>query len=271
MTNIIRQQPIWLPTGNPDTTNIASADFNAQGGQPASLMQEFDYNDRVYQRVQLDSGATSATPVGVVAANQLAYWKDKSAGLVTNDRRFGIGGAATAGWANFVAGVFRSAVTAGYYTDIIKDGKAINILDGGNTFAVGEAVFAENDSAAAADRVAVGTAPGYQQSGVARGAASGGIVSVDVALADTPLGGWMAAATVTNQKQNNVAGNRRQIIAQSIVFASNGDTWATGLKQIDSISLTPTTNTAYGFTVSGGTITLVAAGGLTFRGLVTGY
>ncbi len=81
----------------------------------------------------------------------------------------------------------------------------------------------------------------------------------------------MAAATVTNQTQNNVAGNRRQVTATSIVFASASDTWATGLKEVETIMLTPTTGTAFGFTVSGGTITLVAVGGLTFRGSVQGY
>lgn len=85
----------------------------------------------------------------------------------------------------------------------------------------------------------------------------------------------MAAATVTNRRQNNVPGNRRKIYADSIVFAANGDTWATGLRQINEINLTPTTNTAFGFTVgtgaNAGTITLVSGGALTFRGSVEGY
>src|SRR5437867_1619783 len=84
---------IWLPTGNPDTTNITPTDFGtsattaAMGGQPGSLGIRFEAGtpSNAYQRVQLDSGATSATSVGVVAANQLAYWKDKSKYLVTND------------------------------------------------------------------------------------------------------------------------------------------------------------------------------------------
>ena len=80
----------------------------------------------------------------------------------------------------------------------------------------------------------------------------------------------MAAATITNQRQNNVAGNRREVFADSVAFAANADTWATGLKTINSINLTPTTNTAFGFTVSAGTITLVSGGALTFRGGVEG-
>lgn len=83
----------------------------------------------------------------------------------------------------------------------------------------------------------------------------------------------MAAATVTGRRQNNVPGNRRQIIATSVVFATGGDTWATGLKFIETISLTPTTNIAPAFTVgtgsSAGTLTCVTAG--TYRGSVTGF
>lgn len=80
----------------------------------------------------------------------------------------------------------------------------------------------------------------------------------------------MPAATVTNPQQQSIQGDLASIGADSIVFANNGDTWDTGLKSIRSISLTPTTNVAFGFTVSGGVITLVAASGLTFRGEVRG-
>lgn len=77
----------------------------------------------------------------------------------------------------------------------------------------------------------------------------------------------MAAATVTNQRQNVVVGNRVMINADTVTFASNGDTWDTGLNSINAIQLTPTTEEAYGFTVSGGTITLVdASAPITFRG-----
>ena len=180
MPNSVRQQTIWLPTGSPDTTNITSADFNGLGGQPGQLGVAFDYEDRTYQRVQLDSGVVSANPSGVVAANQVAFWKSKDNYIVTNDRRQAIGGAATNSYANFVAGIFRLAATAGNYIDILKKGDNIPCADGGNSFAVGEMVFAELDSVAAVNRVAVGTAVAYQRIGIARGAASGGNVNVDV-------------------------------------------------------------------------------------------
>lgn len=178
---------IWLPTGNPDTTNISSADFNSMGGQPGSLGIKFEAGNpaRTYQRVQLDSGATAATPAGAVAANQLAYWKDKSAYIVTNDSRFSMGGSgAGGGYRQYVAGVFRLAATAGYYIDICKRGLNIPVADGGNTFVAGDTVIAEADTtAAAANSINVGTAITSQVLGIARGAQSGGSVNVDLDIA----------------------------------------------------------------------------------------
>lgn len=81
----------------------------------------------------------------------------------------------------------------------------------------------------------------------------------------------MAEATVTGRQQNVVLGSLRRVGANSIVFANNGDTWTIpGVKGIREINLTPTTNTAFGFTISANVITLVAAGGLTFRGGIVG-
>ena len=77
----------------------------------------------------------------------------------------------------------------------------------------------------------------------------------------------MAAATVTNRRQNQVFGGLRAIFADSVAFAANGDTWTVpGVKRISTIDLTPTTNASYGFTVSGNVITLVSGGAVTFLG-----
>lgn len=80
----------------------------------------------------------------------------------------------------------------------------------------------------------------------------------------------MPAATVTGSQQVSYEGDQVYIGADSIVFANTADTWDTKLKQVNAIDLTPTTNASFGFTVSGGIITLVAAAGLTFRGGVKG-
>jgi hypothetical protein len=190
MPNSSNQQTIWTPQGTPDETNISVADWDSVAGQRGQLGVTHDYNSRMYQRVKLDSGATSATPTGAVAANDIAFWRFQGDSAVqpytvTNDRRFAMNlGVATAAYANFVAGVFRMAVTAGHYCDILVKGSNIPVADGGNTFAAGELVFAELDSAAAVDRVGVGTYPSYLALGRARGAAAGGFVNVDI---DIPL------------------------------------------------------------------------------------
>ena len=175
---------IWLPTGNPETTNITPTDFNSMGGQPGDLGLAFEAGNpsRSYQRVQLDSGATAATPAGVVVAGDLMYWKDKSVYLVTNDSRFAMNGASAAGaFRNYAAGVIRLAATAGNIVDIVQRGQSVPCADGGNTFTAGETVFAENTTTdSALDRTAVGTYPGVTVLGIARGAAANGLVNVDL-------------------------------------------------------------------------------------------
>ena len=185
---------IWLPTGNPDTTNIAAADFGptattvGMGGQPGSLGIRFEASppDRAYQRVQLDSGATASTSVGVVAANQLAYWKDKSQYIVTNDvaqanaaNMQGIA-MANSGFRNFVAGVFRSAVTAGRYIDILQRGRNINVKTTGTVNAGDTVVSDTSTSAAQGVAVTAGTAPTCKVVGIASVAAAANIAQVDV-------------------------------------------------------------------------------------------
>lgn len=77
----------------------------------------------------------------------------------------------------------------------------------------------------------------------------------------------MAAATTTGLQKRRVLGDVRYVGYDSIAFAANGDTWTIpGINHVDAIQLTPTTNTAFGFTISANVITLVSGGALTFRG-----
>lgn len=191
MPNSSRQQTIWLPTGNPDTTNISSTDFTALGGQPGQLGMEFEYNSRRYQRVQLDSGVTVSTPTGVAAANQLAFWKSKSGGpgagyIVTNDRRQALGfSGGLDGYRNQVAGIIRNAATAGNYIDVLKAGDNIPVASDGNG-ANGDLAVAEAGAAARVTSVNAGTAPGVVRVGVIRGAAVANVINVDVDIPDVP-------------------------------------------------------------------------------------
>lgn len=196
MPNSSRQQTIWLPSGNPDTTAISSADFTALGGQPGQLGMEFEYNSRRYQRVQMDSGATVATAVGLPAANQLAYWKSKggSAGagyIVTNDRNQALGfSGGNDGYRNQVAGIIRQSLTtaqvaASTYVDILKAGDNIPVASDGSGASGGVAV-AEAGTAARVTAVTAGTAPTCIPVGVIRGAAVANVINVDVDIPDTP-------------------------------------------------------------------------------------
>lgn len=179
-----RSQPIWLPTNDPETTNISPEDFNAMGAQAGSLGAKFNYNSSVFQRVRLDSGVNSANPSGVVSEGQLAFWKNKDEFLVTNDRRqcmatLGLEMVTSGAYRKYVAGFFRSALTAGHYVDILKKGVNVPCAESGN-FTVGVGVVAGNNETASVVGVALGTAPAYQRLGVARGVDSGGFVNVDV-------------------------------------------------------------------------------------------
>ena len=98
----------WVPQGTPLQTNSPTP-FFAPGEIGCAFNDQNTGNS--YLRVQLDSGATSATPVGPVVAGQLAYWKNQASAIVTNDSRFADVG--PSGAINRVAGIFATAVTAG--------------------------------------------------------------------------------------------------------------------------------------------------------------
>ena len=181
MPNQNRMGTVFVPSGSPDTVNY-SPEY-----APGERGLAYDYNDKAYQIVQLDSGATAATPTGIPAVNQLAYWRDKDRYVVTNDRRFAMNlGIGTAAYQNFVAGVIRNAATPGNIIHILQRGDNIPMLDGGNTFAAGESIIAEADAVGAVDRIALGTAVTFRPLGIARGAAANGVVNVDIDIPNIP-------------------------------------------------------------------------------------
>lgn len=144
-----------------------------------------DTAGRGWQCVQLDSGAVAANGVGVVAAGQLAFWKDKTNYIVTNDFRQAIG--ASTGCRNEVAGVFQVAVTAGYFCYVQNRGKSVNavVLKSASPNK-GDWVVADNTaSSAQADIVAIGTAPTVQPIGKANASGSS-VTTIGVDL-DVPI------------------------------------------------------------------------------------
>lgn len=190
MPNTNRDQTLYIQTGNPDTWSLAPETTTST---PSSVVRRvmgelgkaYDANDHTYQRVQLDSGATASNAVGVVAANQLAFWKDRANYIVTNDKRFALFGGIANSFGNNVAGIFRSAVTAGYYCDILIRGRKIPVTSTANLAAGMQAVADVTASTAYADGpIAVGVAITYLPIGVcvttSTGAAGTAYVDVDI-------------------------------------------------------------------------------------------
>lgn len=178
----------YMPQGTPDKTNAPT---------PAYASGEIGcaFNDQTtggaYLRARLDSGATSATAIGIVAAGQLAFWKDQSAALVTNDKnQCDVG---PSGAINRVAGIFQLAVSTApgindstgnpvtYYTDLVIQKRAYPVL--ATTALIGAA--ATVDTTASTNRVlfttGVNTAPVSQSIGVfASSTITNGLAPVDV-------------------------------------------------------------------------------------------
>jgi len=180
MPNQNRVQTQYVISGNPDTVNAASAYFDGQIGQ------SIDVNDREYQFVQLDSGATASTATGVVAANQLAYWHDRSQYIVTNDSANALLSQTASSFRNNVAGVFRNAVTAGNYCFVLQQGRAITVKEAGSATAGMLLVCDTSTTAAQTLGVAINTAPPAQLLGVCRVATSGSTCTADLSIAGIP-------------------------------------------------------------------------------------
>lgn len=162
-----RIQNPYMPNGTPDLTNSPSP-YYAPGEVGCA------FNDQntggSYLRAQLDSGATSATAVGVVAAGQLAFWKDQSQAIVTNDKNqcdLGPSGAV-----NRVAGIFQTAVSTApnvkdaignptmYMCDLVIQKRAYPVAATG-TILIGTALIADTtaNTARGISQSTVTTAP----------------------------------------------------------------------------------------------------------------
>jgi len=166
----------YVRNSDPDNVNEAVPPY-----RPSDLGTKSIIDGVQRQKVQLDTGATSATPVGAQAAGMLAYWKDRVAGIVTTDQRFApqnIQG---------VAGVFTCAVTPGNQT-FIKNGRTrnVSVLGVGTSWVATDQVVSDTlaNNTAKGARVAAGTAPTSLLIGYATGPAVAGVVPVDLELPD---------------------------------------------------------------------------------------
>lgn len=180
-----RMRTIYYGTQTFSTFNVSSL---YKPGELGNIAVDVSANRRG-QLVQLDSGCTASTATGVVAAGQLAFWKDKNKALVTNDAlQANAVNAPAGGWGNagnqtldarnFVAGIFQNAATAGYYTIILQrtDAQAGFPVKVTGTPNAGDLLVANTGTAADAAGVNAGTAPTCLVIGTVVGAVSGGKV-----------------------------------------------------------------------------------------------
>ena len=182
MPNTNSYQPFYVgQAASPDTYQELGAGYAA-----GELGTTGDWNDRSYQRVFLDSGATSATPAGAVAANQLAYWKQRSTYTVTNDSRFGLLGGTASSFRNNVAGVFRAAIVAGSACFVLQRGRHINVKEVGSATPGMTLIGSTSTTAADALGVAINTAPNCLTLGVVVTATASNVAVADVDIAPIP-------------------------------------------------------------------------------------
>jgi hypothetical protein len=179
----------FMPQGTPDKTNSPTP-FYAPGEIGAAFNDQSTQGS--YLRAKLDSGATSSTAVGAVAAGQLAYWKDQAAGIVTNDKnQCDVG---PSGAINRVAGIFQLAVTAApgvngtdgnpiqYVCDLVIQKRAYPVSASGS-FTIGTYAIADTtaNTARVIGQATVTTAPVSQVIGVVASATvTNNLVPVDV-------------------------------------------------------------------------------------------
>lgn len=191
MPNANRIMSPYIQSGNPDTDyqtgtynpSTPGANIPYAGGDIGNAI---DLNDKAYQKVYLDSGATSGTPAGAVAATQLAYWKDRQNYIVTNDSRFALLTNTALSFRNNVAGLFRAAVPAGSFCWVLQRGRAVSVKEVGSATAGMILVASTSTTAADALGTAINTAPPCNPLGVVRTATSGTTCVADFDMPNIP-------------------------------------------------------------------------------------
>jgi hypothetical protein len=183
MPNVSRIISPYIVSGNPDALAVPLAPspmVTAIDGSsmyaPGDLGCSFDYNDKAYSLLILDSGATSANPVGAVQANQVAFWKDQANRIVTNDFRMSITPSAPSG---AIAGIFRVAVPipgpGGTLMALLVRGHGIPVVSG--TVALGSQVMADSTASTAQVVTATGV---LKPLGIARSTVNPALIDVDI-------------------------------------------------------------------------------------------
>ena len=151
--------------------------------------------NKAYQLVQLDSGVTASTNAGVALAGHVAFWKNRSAYLVTNDKVQAETGNCSSACGVFVASTAGGAAgsagpTAGNFCVIQQRGTHIGVLTNGTAAANNDVLCAAavaTTGTAAVVKFSTGTAPTtFPPIGIAT-AATG---AVTANYTPCRLGGW---------------------------------------------------------------------------------
>lgn len=188
-----------MPAGRTNQTAYIAARSTIEGFNESSMYKGGELGSHIvteggakeYQYVQCDSGATASTGSGVVAAGDLAFWKNKTTYIVTNDIAQALGAvdATNDNKRNNVAGIFRVAATAGNFCVIQLRGRSNVLAAAGGTYDVGNTAIAGDTTVSDITTVAAGTATTHTAVGLvagARGAEVAGQAPVDLSLPIVP-------------------------------------------------------------------------------------
>jgi hypothetical protein len=189
MSNNIRNQPMYLVTGDPETENnptllypgsLGSRLTIKEPGVPGSPTTAGQYRHKTYQLVQSDSSMTTNPFKGAVA-----WWSDKTKFLVTTSPT-------TLGRGR-VAGIFRGNVTPGNFCFVQTQGPCPNVkfIDAPTSIpdATGLGTFViPSATAGKADNLAAGSAATYPILGLSAGTWNPGdnTATVDLDVPETP-------------------------------------------------------------------------------------
>lgn len=182
----IRNQPMYLQSGDPENENTATLAYPGMLGSRITLKQPGppgapgaeDFRFKTYQLIQTDSTMTTVPYKGAVA-----WWSDKTKYLVTTSPT-------TLGRGR-IAGVFQNAIAVGNFGCVQTQGPAtvkfINAVITANLTIAGNFVI-PSATAGQADVIAAGTASTYPALGVTAGAVNLGdnTAVVDLDVPETP-------------------------------------------------------------------------------------
>lgn len=185
MSNNIRNQPMYLQSGDPEGENASSLLYPGMLGSRLTIKQPGPpgspaasaYRFKTYQLVQTDSSMSTAPYAGAVA-----WWADKTKYLVTTSP--------TALGRGRIAGIFRNAITPGNFGCVQTQGPAVVKFVDAPTAAPTAAGLLVIPSATAgkADCLAAGTAATYPVLGESAGTLNLGdnTAVVDLDVPETP-------------------------------------------------------------------------------------